>query len=145
QDVARYEGLVARQAISQQEYDATVARARTAEADVAQAEAQVQSAALSLSYARVTAPISGRAGRAEVTEGALANAGSGTLLTRIEQIHSIFVNFSQSSSDLLALRRNVADGAISMPSINRVAVRLVLEDGTEFPGEGRLSFQDQSI
>src|SRR5690606_13783354 len=86
QDVARYQGLVARQAISQQEYDAAVARARTAEADVAQAQAQVQSAALNLSYARVTAPISGRAGRAEVTEGALVNAGSGTLLTRIDQL-----------------------------------------------------------
>src|SRR5690606_28570530 len=86
QDVARYEGLVSKQAISQQEYDAAVAHLRTAQADVAQSRAQVQTARLNLGYATVSAPIAGRAGRAAVTEGALVNAGAGTLLTRIEQL-----------------------------------------------------------
>ena len=145
QDVARYEGLVARRAISQQEYDATVARSRTAAADVAQAEAQVEAAALRLSYARVNAPIAGRAGRAEVTEGALVNAASGTLLTRIDQLDPIYVNFSQSSSDLLAMRRDISGGAVTLPKTSRLTVHLVLEDGTEYPQEGHLNFRDQSI
>ena len=104
QDVNRYKGLVAQQALSQQEYDAAVARLRTAEADVAQRRAELAAARLSLGYTTVTAPISGRAGRAEVTEGALVSGGAATLLTRIEQIDPIYANFSQSSSDVLALR-----------------------------------------
>src|SRR5437868_775517 len=98
QDIARYKGLVAQQALSQQEYDAAVARLRTAEADVASSRAQIAAARLSLSYTTVTAPIAGRAGRAEVTEGALVSGGAATLLTRIEQIDPIYANFSQSSS-----------------------------------------------
>lgn len=104
QDVNRYQGLIEDQAISQQEYDAAVARLRTARADVAQAHAQVQSARLSLGYSTVTAPISGRAGRAQVTEGALVSAAGGTLMTTIEQMNPVYVNFSQSSSDLLQIR-----------------------------------------
>src|SRR3546814_4888553 len=92
------------------EFDAAVARLRSAQADVAQTRAQVESARLSLGYTTVTAPISGRAGRAQVTEGALVSAASGTLLTTIEQIDPIYVNFSQSSSNLLAIRRDITAG-----------------------------------
>src|SRR3546814_11951120 len=76
-----------------------VARLRSAQADVAQARAQLQGAQLSLGYTTVTAPISGRAGRAQVTEGALVSAAAGTLLTTIEQANPVYVNFSQSSSE----------------------------------------------
>ncbi|MFA7587571.1 MAG: efflux RND transporter periplasmic adaptor subunit, partial [Novosphingobium sp.] len=145
QDVARYRPLVAEQAISKQEYDAALARLRTAQADVAQAAAQVERARLSLSYTTVTAPISGRAGRAQVTEGALVNAASGTLLTTIEQINPIYVNFSQSSSDLMALRRDVASGRLSEPRLDRVAVSLILEDGTAFGPQGHIDFLDMAI
>src|SRR5687768_6576723 len=110
QDAARYRPLLAEQAVSRQEYDAAVARLRTAQADVAQASAQLARARLNLGYATVTAPISGRAGRAEVTEGALVSASAGTLLTRIEQLDPAYVNFSQSSADLLALRRGAGAG-----------------------------------
>src|SRR5438046_2283456 len=78
---------------------------RTAQADVAQSRAQLAAARLNLSYATVTAPIAGRAGRAEVTEGALVSGAQGTLLTRIEQLDPIFANFSLSSSAVLDLRR----------------------------------------
>lgn len=145
QDVARYEGLVDQQAISQQEYDTAVARLRTAQADVAQTRAQLQAARLNLSYTTVTAPISGRAGRAEVTEGALVSAASATLLTRIEQLDPIYANFSQSSSELLAIRQEVAGGELKMPELRRVAAHLVLEDGSVYPRPGHLNFFDLSI
>lgn len=145
QDVARYEGLVDQQAISRQEYDTAVARLRTAQADVAQTRAQLQAARLNLSYTTVTAPISGRAGRAEVTEGALVSAAAATLLTRIEQLDPIYANFSQSSSEVLAIRQEIASGALQMPELRRVAARLVLEDGSVYDLPGHLNFFDLSI
>jgi membrane fusion protein (multidrug efflux system) len=145
QDVTRYKGLVAQQALSQQEYDAAVARLRTAQADVAQAHAQVAAARLSLGYTTVTAPISGRAGRAMVTEGALVSGSGATLLTRIEQIDPIYANFSQSSADVLALRNKLASGALKVRELRQVPVHLVLEDGTTYRMPGTLDFVDLSI
>jgi membrane fusion protein (multidrug efflux system) len=145
QDVTRYKGLVAQQALSQQEYDAAVARLRTAQADVAQAHAQVVAARLSLGYTTVTAPISGRAGRAMVTEGALVSGSGATLLTRIEQIDPIYANFSQSSADVLALRNKLASGALKVRELRQVPVHLVLEDGTTYRMPGTLDFVDLSI
>ena len=145
QDVTRYKGLVAQQALSQQEYDAAVARLRTAEADVAQRRAELAAARLSLGYTTVTAPISGRAGRAEVTEGALVSGGAATLLTRIEQLDPIYANFSQSSSDVLALRNKIASGELQAPSGRDVPVRLVLEDGSTYRMPGKLNFVDLSF
>ena len=142
QDVNRFRGLVAQQALSQQEYDAGVARLRTAEADVAQRRAELAEARLSLSYTTVRAPISGRAWRAEVTEGALVSAGAGTLLTRIEQVDPIYANFSQSSSDVLALRNEIASGELQAPGMRQMTVRLVLEDGSAYRLPGRLNFVD---
>jgi membrane fusion protein (multidrug efflux system) len=145
QDVARYKGLVAQQALSQQEYDAAVARLRTAEADVAQSTAQIAAARLNLSYTTVTAPIAGRAGRAVVTEGALVSGSGATLLTTIEQLDPIFANFSQSSSDVLALRNKVTAGTLKVPATTRVPVHLVLEDGSLYRMAGHLDFVDMSI
>jgi len=145
QDVNRYKGLVVQQALSQQEYDAAVARLRTADADVAQRRAELAEVRLSLGYTTVRAPISGRAGRAEVTEGALVSAGSGTLLTVIEQIDPIYANFSQSSSDVLALRKKIASGTVQAPALRQMTVRLVLEDGTAYRMPGRLNFVDMSF
>lgn len=145
QDLQRYEGLIAGQAISKQEYDAAKARLGTAQADVDQARAQVESARLNLGYATVRAPIAGRAGRAQVTEGALVSASQGTLLTTIEQIDSIYVNFSQSSSDLLAIRRDIAGGKLHIPELGRWDVTLILEDGTAYEQTGHIDFLDLSI
>lgn len=145
QDVNRYQGLIAGQAISKQEYDAAVARLRSAQADVAQARAQLQGAQLSLGYTTVTAPISGRAGRAQVTEGALVSAAAGTLLTTIEQTNPVYVNFSQSSSDLLAIRRDITAGQLNLSSLDRVPVQLELEDGTLYGISGHIDFLDLAI
>jgi membrane fusion protein (multidrug efflux system) len=145
QDVNRYKGLVAQQALSQQEYDAAVARLRTAEADVAQRRAELAAARLSLGYTTVRAPISGRAGRAQVTEGALVSAGAGTLMTVIEQIDPIYANFAQSSSDVLALRNKIASGAVQAPAARQMTARLVLEDGSQYRMPGKLNFVDMSF
>lgn len=145
QDVERYKGLVKEQAISQQEFDAALARLRTAEADVAQTQAQLESARLNLSYTTVTAPIAGRAGRAQVTEGALVSASAATLLTTIEQLDPIFVNFSQSSAYLLSIRREMAAGTLKVPELGKVEVSLLLEDGSPYSHPGHLDFLDLSI
>ena len=145
QDVERYERLVKERAVSRQDYESAVARLRTAEADVAQARAQVEAAQLSLGYTTVTAPIAGRAGRAEVTEGALVSAAAATLLTTIEQMDPIYVNFSQSSADLLAIRREIDAGTLKVPALDSVVVHLVLEDGSEYGHRGHLNFLDLSV
>ncbi len=145
QVVRRYSGLVGEQAISRQEYDAAIATQRTAQADVANTRALVDAARLMLGYATVTAPISGRVGRAQVTEGALASAAQGTLLTTIEQIDRVYINFAQSSSDLLALRQAIASGSLDLPSLNKVPVQLILEDGSVYPFSGQIDFLDMSI
>ena len=145
QDVDRYRPLLADQAISKQEYDAAVARLGQAEADVLQGRAQVEAARLSLGYATVTAPISGQARRAQVTEGALVSAAEGTLMTIIEQTDPVFVNFSQSSSELIAIRRDIASGDLKVPGIGRTKVELQLEDGSTAPQTGLLDFLDLSF
>jgi membrane fusion protein (multidrug efflux system) len=145
QNVMRYEGLVAEEAISKQEYDAAVARLRTARADVEQMRAQLESAELSLSYTRVTSPIDGRAGRARVTEGALVSASAATLLTTVEQLDPIYVNFSQSSSEILAIRREMTTGQLQFPELGNVVVKLLLEDGSPYPHPGHLNFFAMSI
>lgn len=145
QVVRRYSGLVEEQAISRQEYDSAIANKRTADASVAAARAQLDAARLNLGYATVTAPISGRVGRAEVTEGALVSAGSGTLLTTIEQIDRVYINFSQSSSDLLAIRRDIESGKLVMPKFGAVEVQLILEDGSQYPVVGYVDFLDLAI
>tara|TARA_R110001599_G_scaffold291176_1_gene494545 strand:- start:6761 stop:7960 length:1200 start_codon:yes stop_codon:yes gene_type:complete len=145
QDVERYRGLVEKQAISQQEFDTALAQLRTARADVELAEAQVQSAELDLEYTRVVAPIDGIAGRAAITVGALVRAADGTLLTRVEQLNPVYVNFSQSSSDLLALRARIAAGDIDLPEDEKFPVELTLENGSVYPHKGYVDFRAMSI
>ncbi|MFN3580765.1 MAG: efflux RND transporter periplasmic adaptor subunit [Pseudomonas sp.] len=145
QDVERYKGLVAQQAISQQEYDTAVARLRTAEADVAEARSRLATAQLNLEYTRVTSPIEGRVDRAQVSEGALVSAAEGTLLTTVEQFDPVYVNFSQSSSELLSIRSQLSSGALERPDNGEVEVTLTLEDGSDFAQTGKLDFFAMTI
>ncbi|MDG6079293.1 efflux RND transporter periplasmic adaptor subunit [Erythrobacter litoralis] len=143
--VDRYRPLVSENAISQQEYDAAVAAAREAEANVAQIRAQLDAASLQLGYTTVRAPIAGRASRAQVTEGALVSQTEGTLLTRIEQITPVYVSFSQSASEVLAIRRAIAAGELDLGENEQVEVRLQFSDGTEYPIPGYIDFLDFSV
>lgn len=145
QVVERYKPLVDKEAISKQEYDAAVAASAQAEADVVSAQAAVERATLDLDYATVTAPLDGRAGRAQVTEGALVKASEATLLTTIEQLDPIYVNFTQSSSDLLKLRRDIEEGKVKSLPLNRIRVTLTLEDGSVYEKEGHLNFLDMAV
>lgn len=144
-DVERFRPLVARNAISEQEFDAAVARAAQAEADVGSARAQLEQARLNLGYATVTAPIAGRAGRAEVTEGALVSASQGTLMATVEQLDPMYVNFSQSSTQVLQIRRDMQSGRLRTPGVGRTRVTLILEDGSVYERSGVLDFLDQSV
>jgi membrane fusion protein (multidrug efflux system) len=142
----RYKPLVEANAVSKQEYLSAVAAAKTAEADVAVGRAAVQTAKINLGYASVTAPISGRIGRALVTEGALVGQGDATALAVIQQIDPMYVNFTQSASDVLKLRRAMEAGQFKRASgADAASVRVVLEDGSEYALPGKLLFSDLTV
>jgi membrane fusion protein (multidrug efflux system) len=142
----RYKPLVEANAISKQDYANAVAAQKQAEAEVAAGRAAVQTAQINLNYASVTAPISGRIGRALVTEGALVGQGEATPLAVIQQINPMYVNFTQSASEALKLRRDFEQGRLKRAAGREgAAVRVVLEDGTEHPQPGRLLFSDLTV
>ncbi len=141
----RYKPLAEAKAISAQEYVAAEGQRLQAEADVAAGQAAVQTAKLNLAYASVTAPIAGRIGRAAVTEGALVSAGEGTLMATIQQIGSVYVNFTQASTEVLRLRKAVAAQTARQPGAGAGEVRIVLDDGSEAPRPGKLLFSDLSV
>ena len=142
----RYKPLVAANAVSQQEYANAVAAQKQAEADVAAGRAAVQTGRINLNYASVTAPISGRIGRALVTEGALVGQGEATQLAVIQQIDPVYVNFTQSAGEVMKLRRALADGQLQRAAGSEaVSVRVVLEDGSEYARAGKLLFSDLTV
>ncbi len=143
--VERYKPLADTQAISRQDFVNAQAAQQVAAADVAAAKAAQQTARINLDYAAVKAPISGRIGRALVTEGALASAGEATQLALIQQTNVVYVNFTQSSSELLTLRKALAANQLRRVGGDAVAVRVVLEDGTELPKPGKLLFSDLTV
>ena len=143
--VKRYEPLQAAKAISPQEFlNAQVAQ-RQAQADVAGAKAAVQTARINLGYAGVTAPISGRIGRALVTEGALVGQGEATQLAVVQQIDPLYVNFTQSAAEVLQLTRAIEAGRFKRSGAQAAQVRVVLDDGSEHPQLGKLLFADLSV
>ena len=142
----RYKPLLAANAVSQQEYANAVAAQKQAEADVAAGRAAVQTGRINLNYASVTAPISGRIGRALVTEGALVGQGEATQLAVIQQVDPVYVNFTQSAGEVMKLRRALADGQLQRAGGSEAAsVRVVLEDGSEYALPGKLLFSDLTV
>ncbi|WP_431127006.1 efflux RND transporter periplasmic adaptor subunit [Variovorax paradoxus] len=142
----RYKPLVEANAVSKQEYATAVASQKTAEADVAAGRAAVQTAKINLGYANVTSPIAGRIGRALVTEGALVGQGDATELAVVQQISPMYVNFTQSASDVLKLRRALAAGQYKRANGEEAAsVTVMLEDGTEYALPGKLLFSDLTV
>ncbi len=141
----RYKPLVEINAISKQEYDDAIAAAKQASADVEAARATLVNNKLNLEYATVTAPISGRIGRAMVTEGALVGQNDATLLATIQQINPIYLNLTQSSAELLKLRQMMQSGALKDTEKSGLKVTMVMEDGSIYPHTGKLLFSDISV
>ncbi|HHP8656256.1 TPA: multidrug efflux RND transporter periplasmic adaptor subunit MtrC [Neisseria meningitidis] len=143
-DLARYKPLVAADAISKQEYDAAVTAKRSAEAGVKAAQAAIKSAGISLNRSRITAPISGFIGQSKVSEGTLLNAGDTTVLATIRQTNPMYVHVTQSATDVMKLRRQIAEGKL-LAADGVIAVGIKFDDGTVYPEKGRLLFADPTV
>ena len=142
----RFKPLIEANAISQQDFLNAVAAHKQAQADVAAGMAALSTAQINLSYASVVAPISGRIGRALVTEGALVGQGEATPLAVVQQVNPMFVNLTQSTAELLRLRRAVESGKVSQAAgKGAAAIKLILEDGSAYGPTGRLLFSDLTV
>ena len=133
------------QLVSKASLDEAEAAERSTAAQVLQAKAAVETARINLSYATVTAPISGRSGQQRVTEGALVGQGEATLLTTVEQIDPIYVNFDQPSAEIERLRRQQGTGDVTLMDRNSAQVEVLLPDGTPYKRKGTLDFFDFSV
>ena len=142
---ARLRPLVADKAVSEQEATNAELAVKQAEADLALARAAVQTAGINRGYADVTAPIAGRVGRANVTEGALVAQTDTTPMAVVQQIDPLYINFTQSASEAMALARAVESGQLKRSGAQAAAVKVVLEDGTEHPQTGKLLFSDLTV
>lgn len=145
QKADRYKELVTINAVSRQEYDDSTAALKQAEADIESGKATVDAARINLAYTRLSAPISGRIGRSSVTPGALVTANQASALATIQQLDPIYVDVTQSSADLLRLKRSLASGEIKSKDANQAKVKLVLEDGSSYPLEGTLNFSEVTV
>jgi membrane fusion protein (multidrug efflux system) len=138
----RYKELVAIKAVSQQDADNAAATQLQGEADVASAKAVLQTARINLGYTRIVAPISGRIGKSAVTAGALVTANQADALATVQKLNPMYVDITQSSGALLALKRALAQGTLGSGTAK---VTLLLEDGSTYPLEGKLKFTDVTV
>jgi membrane fusion protein (multidrug efflux system) len=143
--VERYQKALAERAVSQQAYDEAVAALEQGEATVEARKAEMERARIELSYTPVTAPISGRIGRSAFTVGALVTAHQPAPLATINQLDPIYVDVTQSTAELIRLKRDVETGELSAGGEAQRKVRLLLEDGTPYPLEGTLQFRDVTV
>eukprot|EP01032_Pedospumella_encystans_P028732 gene28733-32447_t len=125
--------------------DGAVAAAEQAKADVEAAAAALDTARINLDYTKVAAPISGRISRSNVTPGALVTANQATAMTTVQQLDPIHVHVTQSSSELLRLKRELASGRLQRASDAEARIQLVLEDGSKYPHPGRLTFSGVTV
>ncbi|MHC6225439.1 efflux RND transporter periplasmic adaptor subunit [Pseudomonas sp. X10] len=141
----RYRELIGINAVSRQEHDNARAAFLQADAEVAEARAVLERARLNLGYATVTAPISGRIGRALVTEGALVGQNESTALATIQQLDPIHADVTQSTRELNALRRSLRAGELQQVGQDQAMATLIQDDGTPYPLPGKLLFSDISV
>lgn len=134
----RYKPLSDAHAVSKQQYEDAAATAR-------EASAEVEQAAINLRYTRVLAPISGRVGRSSVTPGALVTDGQATSMATITQMAPIYVDITEATSDLLRLRRDLADGRIQKTASGAAKVTLSLDDGSTYDKPGELQFSEVTV
>jgi membrane fusion protein, multidrug efflux system len=145
QQARRVEKLASGNAATQAQHEAAIATFRQAEADVAARKADVARAKLDVDYTTVRLPISGRIGRALVTEGALVGQGEATHLATVQQLDPVYADFTQSAGELQQLRRDLESGALEQVAPDAAKVQLVLDDGTLYPHPGKLLFSDASV
>ena len=141
----RYKSLLASKMISQQAYDDTNAALQQAEADVASGKATAELARINLAYTRVLSPISGRIGKSTVTQGALVTANQPTALATVQQLDPINVDITQSSSEMMRMKRALAAGSLKSAGAEQTKVSLLLEDGSTYPLEGKLAFSEATV
>jgi len=140
----RSSALVKIDAVSAQDDEAAVATLAEAEADAAAARAALETSRVNLAYTRITAPISGRIGMSSVTPGALVLSGQSAALATVQQLDPIYVEFSESSSEWLKLRQEIAAGHLRAGGAG-APVAILLEDGSRYPRAGRLQFADVTV
>lgn len=139
----RSKELAAAKLISAQDNERAAAAFQQAQADVAAARADLQSTEVTLGYATLTAPISGRIGKSSVTQGALVTANQAEALATIQQLDPMYVDLAQSSTELLALRKEMAAGTLEQA--DGVPVKILLEDGSTYGQDGRMEFADVTV
>jgi len=137
--------LVKENAVSKQEFETAEAAQLEAAADVAAAKAALEVARINLGYTTVTAPIAGRSSVSAVTQGAYVQGSAATLMTTIQQIDPMYVDLQQSSSEGLALRREIAAGRVRMEGTDAAKVSLQLEDGSTYSRSGTLAFSGVTV
>jgi len=142
---ARFKELVASRAVGQQDYDDVLAALRHMEAQLDVSKAAMESSKIYLSYTPIKAPISGRIGRSSVTEGALVTAYQPVPLATIQQLDPIYVDVTQSTAELLRLKRNWANGQLVRDEQQHNKVTIIQGDGTPYPLEGTLEFRDVTV
>jgi membrane fusion protein (multidrug efflux system) len=143
QKADRYTQLISLKAISQQDYDDAQTALKTAAAALALQKAAVQTARINLNYTKVVSPISGQIGKSTVTPGALVTANQTAALATVQDLSKIYVDITQSASDLLKLKRALASGELGAP--DHADVTLTLDDGSTYPLTGRLEFSDVTV
>jgi len=141
----RYREVLADKAVSQQDYDDAAAALKQVQAEIQYMKAQVDTARINLGYCRVNAPITGRIGRSNVTEGAIVTAYQPVALATIQQLNPIYVDVPQSTTELLRMKRRLEDGRLKNHGTSQNKVKLILEDGTAYPQEGILQFRDVTV
>lgn len=141
----RYTNLVKDNAVSRQDYEDATAAARQAEAVVLADKAALATAGINLGYTRITAPISGHIGRSGVTPGALVTANQADSLATVRQLDPIYVDVTQSSSEMLRLKRDLASNRLKMAGKGQAEVALFLEDGTRYASAGKLEFSEVAV
>jgi membrane fusion protein (multidrug efflux system) len=141
----RYGDLVKINGVSKQDYDDANAAYLQASAAVQQNQASLQSAKINLDYTSIKAPISGRIGKSAFTKGALVTPGQTDALTTVQTLDPIYVDINQSSEEILKLRHNLADGALTPNGPSSAEVSLKLEDGSDYGLRGKLQFTDVTV
>lgn len=141
----RYAGLVRIQAVSKQANDDAQAALQLAQADISAAKAALDKTRIDLDHTQVKSPISGRIGRSSVTQGALVTANQAAALATVQQLDPIYVDLTQSSADMLRIRRDLAAGTLQREAKAAVPVTLVLEDGSEYASAGSLAFSEVTV